>query len=291
MIERRLLLATGLHYNLLEWDGGGEHTVVLLHGFLDHAWGWEATVEAGLGDGLHVIAPDLRGHGDSDRVGPGGYYHFPDHVADVHSLVAQLGRRRVSLVGHSMGGSVAAYFAGTFPERVYRLAILEGLGVPQTTASAPARTRAWVDAWERVRAKPPKRYASVADAAARLREHDPLLDDALALRLAERGTIELPDGGRRFKHDPLYATPGPLGFAVALAEEYWRGVGCPVLLVSGGESRFMLAPDEQERRMASFAAARRAVLPGAGHMMQRHQPRALAGVLREFLVGEARAEQ
>src|SRR4051812_19362021 len=105
--SRKVQLGTGLSYHLLEWDGGGDHTVILLHGFLDNAWGWQAAVDAGLGDGLHVVAPDLRGHGDSDWIGAGGYYHFPDYLADLHDLITQVGRARVSLVGHSMGGSVA----------------------------------------------------------------------------------------------------------------------------------------------------------------------------------------
>ena len=108
--SRMVPLGTGLRYHVLEWgvdDVSLQHTVVLLHGFLDMAWGWMRTVRARLAGRFHVIAPDLRGHGDSDRVGAGGYYHFIDYLADLHELIDKLGRTKVSLVGHSMGGSIA----------------------------------------------------------------------------------------------------------------------------------------------------------------------------------------
>ena len=282
--SRKLQLATGLGYHLLEWDGGADHTVILIHGFLDHAWGWAPVVDAGLGaGGLHLVAPDMRGHGDSDWVGAGGYYHFPDYLADLHELVGQLGRRRVSLVGHSMGGSIAAYYAGAFPERVHKLALLEGLGPPESTGSMPERVGHWLAAWKRVRERTPRSYASVDEAAQRIMDHDPMVTRPMALFLADKGTTPALGGRIRFKHDPLHATSGPYGFSVAVAESFWRRVRCPTLLVAGAASLFRHAAGELERRTAAFAAARSATLDGAGHMMQRHQPAALAALLRSFL--------
>src|SRR5690606_3653321 len=94
-VSRSLQLGTGLRYHVLEWGGDRpdlDHTVVLLHGFLDLAWSWEPTVRAGLAGRFHIVAPDLRGHGDTDWVGPGGTYHFLDYMADVEEIVGALGR-------------------------------------------------------------------------------------------------------------------------------------------------------------------------------------------------------
>jgi pimeloyl-ACP methyl ester carboxylesterase len=283
MRSQRIQLATGLGYHVLEWgaDESHEHTVLLLHGFLDVAWSWRAMVEAGLAGRFHVIAPELRGHGDSDRVGAGGYYHFTDYLPDVHDLVSKLARRRLSIVGHSMGGSVASYYTGSYPARVHRLALLEGLGPPPQAQLGPERVTAWIAAWERVRGAGQRSYASVEEAAARLRDHDRLLGVELSLELAERGTLEGADGRRRFKHDPLHATVGPHGFLLDSAKSFWRAVTCPVLLVDGDQSEYKLA-DAAERR-ACFKDARYEICSGAGHMMMRHQPQALAELLVKFL--------
>jgi pimeloyl-ACP methyl ester carboxylesterase len=278
--SRRVALATGLTYHALEW-GAGEHTVLLLHGFLDLAWGWEE-VAALLGERYRVIAPDLRGHGDSDWVGAGGYYHFPDYVADVDDLVRRLGDGRLSVVGHSMGGSIASYWAGARPDRAHRIALLEGLGPPEVSGDPAARVGQWIDAWRAARTKVPRRMASVDEAAERLRRHDELLDGPRARRLAEHGTR--PDGdGVVWKHDPLHLTMGPYPFRRDYAEAFWRRIAAPVLAVDASRSRLRHASDEAAQRLSIFRDVRTATVDDAGHMMQRHQPAALAALLTDFL--------
>jgi pimeloyl-ACP methyl ester carboxylesterase len=278
---RRVALATGLTYQVLEWGEGNEHTVLLLHGFLDLAWGWEE-VAGLLGERYRVIAPDLRGHGDSDWIGAGGYYHFPDYVADVDDLVRRLGPGRLSVVGHSMGGSVASYFAGARPDRVHRVALLEGLGPPEVSGDPAARVGLWIDAWRAARTKPPRRMASVDEAAERLRRHDERLDTARARRLAERGTRAV-EGGVAWKHDPLHLTLGPIPFRREYAEAFWQRIAAPVLAVDASHSRLRHASDEAARRLSLFRDVRTATIDDAGHMMQRHQPGALAALLADFL--------
>ena len=283
--SRKLQLPTGLAYHVLEWGPpDAEHTVLLLHGFLDHAWSWEAVVDAGLGaGGLRLVAPDLRGHGDSDWVGAGGYYHFVDYLADVHELIGLTTTGKLSIVGHSMGGSIAAYYAGAYPDRVHKLALLEGLGPPESTGTMPERVNTWLMAWKSARERAPRSYASVQEAAERLMAHDPLLARPLALRLAEQGTAPALGGRLRFKHDPLHATPGPYGFNLDIARSFWQRVKAPTLLVEGGESQLRHAAEEQARREANLPVAKKVTIAGAGHMMQRHQPAALARELRAFL--------
>ena len=283
--QRTIRLSTGLDYHILEWGAGDpalSHTVFLIHGFLDIAWGWVPAVESALAGELHVVAPDMRGHGDSDRVGAGAYYHFMDYLADLDDLVAQLGRERVSLVGHSMGGSICGYYAGVFPERVHRLALLEGAGPPEMPMSAPDRVKTWLAGWEQARTRTPRTYATLDEAAARLRKNDPLLSEQLALELAAHGTRSIA-GGYQFKHDPVHVTLGPYPFLVDIAKQFWSRITCPVLIVEGAESTFRYSPDEAARRYDAFLNAERVVLEGAAHMMQRHQPEKLGELLADHL--------
>lgn len=277
---RRLQLATGLGYHVLEWDAPGDLTFVLVHGFLDLAHGWRAVAER-LAAHAHVVAPDLRGHGDSDWIGAGGYYHFMDYVADLDDVIAQLARPRVVLVGHSMGGSISAYYAGTRPARLTALALIEGLGPPDMTElEGPARTARWIDGWRtaRARARP---MASLQDAVDRLCLHDALLDEALAHELAAAGTRAVP-GGYVWKHDPLHVTFGPYAYRVDAAARYWQRITCPVLVVDGAQSTLNLPEAERAARRAHLAHHRHVVLEDAGHAVQRHQPAALADLLLEL---------
>ena len=256
--------------------------MVLLHGMLENAWAWQTTVEAGLAGAFHLVSVDFRGHGDSDRVGTGGEYHISDYVGDLHDLIPLVARARVSLVGHSLGGAVAGLYAGAMPERVHRLALFEGTGLPKPGAG-PARATRWLRDRERIRNRAQRSYAGVEEAAARLRETDPTLDAELALTLAEKGTAIGPDGRRRFKHDPRLTAGRPEAFDPELARRFWAEVRCPVLIVEGERSEIRLSAEEGRRRWSSFRDWRHVVVKDAGHMIQRDQPAAVAALLLEFL--------
>jgi len=284
--SRRFELDTGLTYHALEWGGDDpslDTTVVLVHGFLDNAWGWRSVVEHGFEGRFHVVAPDMRGHGESDRVGAGGYYHFFDYLADLTSLIKTVRRQRLAVVGHSMGGSIAGYYAGAFPDQVDRLALLEGTGPPESDQPVPDRLVTWMSSWRRALGRGQTLYASLEEAAERLKRNDALLTDELAIELAGRGTTRTAEGKYRFNHDPVHLSMGPYPYRVEVAQQFWSRITCPVLLVEGGESAFRHAGAERERRYGTFANRRIEVIDGAGHMMQRHQPQALARALVEFL--------
>lgn len=277
MGARSIALTTGLTYAVHEWDRPGDTTYVLVHGFSDLGLGWRAVAE--LLDG-HVIAPDLRGHGDSDRIGPGGYYHFMDYVADLDDVIARLARARVVLVGHSMGGSVSGYYAGARPERLAGLALLEGLGPPDLAGVDAARRAAmWMDAWKVARRsfKP----ISFDEAVSRLKKNDHLLTDEQAHEMARIGTNAV-DGGLVWKHDPLHLTHGPYPYRVDVARQFWTKVTCPVLILDGAASRLNLPIPEREARRAAFANHRYEVVADAGHALHRHQPAAVAALLNSF---------
>lgn len=282
MKSRWIGLHHGLTYHVLEWAGPPDATTtfVLVHGFLDFAYGWHEVAPL-LAKHHHVIALDLRGHGDSDWIGAGGYYHFLDYVADLDEVIARLARPRVVVVGHSMGGSVAAYWAGARPTRPAALALLEGLGPPdQSAVDLAERTATWIDSWRSARARC-KPMTSIDAAVARLRAHDPLLEEPLARRLAIEGTRHS-DAGWVWKFDPLHLTMGPYPFRCDAAVHYWRRIACPVLFVDGAKSAINLPESERAARRTHFAAARAETLPEAGHMMARHQPAALAALLLDI---------
>jgi pimeloyl-ACP methyl ester carboxylesterase len=279
MKDTRLQLATGIGYHVLEWDGPSDTTFVLVHGFTDNAFGW-CEVAPRLAAHGHVIAPDLRGHGDSDWIGAGGYYHFMDYVADLDDVVRQLARPRVVLVGHSMGGSISGYYVGTRPERVAALVLVEGLGPPDLAGTdGPARTAAWIDSWRGARNRS-KTMPSLDEAVRRLRRNDELLDEPLARRLAEAGTKPV-DGGLAWKHDPVHVTFGPYPYRLETARRYWQAITCPVLCIDGAKSRLNLPEPERAARRASFANVRHALFADSGHAVQRHEPAHLAEAILE----------
>jgi pimeloyl-ACP methyl ester carboxylesterase len=255
-------------------------TIVLLHGFLDAGATWDMVAPALARAGHDVIAPDLRGFGQSDYVGPGGYYHFPDYVADLAELVDTLAPRRLGIVGHSMGGTIAALYAGTYPERVERLALLEGMG-PMATEPAVAvdRMQAWLRTLREV-TRQPKPLTSLKEAVERLALHHPRVPREVIETRAKLLTRADDTGRLVWAYDPLHRTTSPTPFQTDAFKEFLRRIDCPTLVVSGGPAGWH-PPDEADR-IACLKYPLHFELPHAGHMMHWTEPHGLAHRLATF---------
>ena len=104
----------GLKLRAHQWGHAANPLLIAHHGFLDHALSWEWVAQS-LRDDWYIVAPDARGHGDSEWIGAGGDYAFGPYLADLDALIRHLGSRPAVLMGHSMGASVVAYYAGVYP--------------------------------------------------------------------------------------------------------------------------------------------------------------------------------
>src|SRR5262245_26724694 len=151
-------------------------TVLLVHGFADAGSTWDLVAEHLVRAGHDVVAPDLRGFGGSEGVGAGGYYHFPDYVADIAALVDKLAPARLAVVGHSMGGTVSCLYTGTYPDRVERLALLEGIGALAGEGEvALDRMRTWLRDLGKVD-RVPRPLGTFDDAVKRLAANHPRVE-------------------------------------------------------------------------------------------------------------------
>jgi len=277
--RERFISANRLRHHLLEW-GEGANVVLLLHGFLEHAHVWDWVAPRLARAGYHVFALDWRGHGDSEWIGVGGYYHFADYVGDLAGLVRALGGTAV-LIGHSMGGGAAVLYAGTEPQRVSTLISIEGIGIPDTAPEkAPERFATWLHDMENVAAR--SRTAFTLEAAVKkIGERFPRFSPAVVRHMAEWGTRDQ-DGGRIWKFDPLHQTRSPQPAYAAQTLAFCRRVACPVLYVEGAESSWWLPEADLAQRLSALRA-RRVALESAGHHPHLERPEALTDVLLDFL--------
>ncbi|HHO49774.1 MAG TPA: alpha/beta hydrolase [Deltaproteobacteria bacterium] len=264
---RRLLI------RLCDWPGA-EPPIVILHGFLEQGAAWDRVARR---LPRRVIAPDQRGHGRSGHVGGGGFYHFWDYVADVDALVQHLGAP-VDLVGHSMGSTVAALFAGARPDAVRRLVLVEGLGPPDVTHAAIDRARRFLDD---LRAPPSHSpLASVEAGIERVQLYNPSIPTEIARALVARTTRPSP-GGLVWTWDPLHRARSPVPFQAPLFRRFLAEITAPTLVIKGRRSGFVVADEAQ--RLAALADARVAVVDDAGHLIHHDAPEALATLIEEHL--------
>ena len=256
--------------------------MLLVHGMQDHCRTWDDLVQDFHQD-FHVVAPDLRGHGDSEWV-KGASYTYQDYMYDLHQLVTQTEIGPVTLVGHSLGGAVAALFAGAFPELVARLVVIEGIGLWrkfQPDVNAIERLREWVINTRQLSARQPRRYQSLEEAYQRMQTANPNLKEEQALHLTIHGSNQNEDGSYSWKYDNYTHNFSPAGLAEEDVIAHWQNVSCPTLILtadSGLEHR--IGHDGTE---AYFQQAQCHEITDAEHWTYHDQKDVVVGLMREFI--------
>ena len=279
----------GLRYHVNRWDSADGVPVVMLHGWMDCGAAFQFLVDE-LPASWHVIAPDWRGFGETDRCAAG--YYFPDYLADLDRLLdVYFGDRPVNLIGHSMGGNVAGLYAGARPERVRRLVSIEGFGMGRTSArQAPERYTDWLDS---LREEPSARRFDDFQALARhlMRKNPDTPADRAAYVARCWGRAEV-DGRVALRGDPAHKRPNPVLYRLDEAMACWERITAPTLWVAGARSpvlqRISVDVDFHERT-ARFARLEHATVEEAGHAVHFDQPRALAELVRRFIGEESGA--
>jgi pimeloyl-ACP methyl ester carboxylesterase len=269
------------------WDYGtaGKPTLLLVHGGLDHARNWDWVARA-LREDFHVIAADLRGHGNSTHAA-GALYSVPEHVLDLSALADVVNAFPVYLIGHSYGGIIASSYAAAYPERVKKLISIEGLGLPpQHRAFTPAskRLRRWIEEIRQIEKREARSYATLDDAVARMQEANPHLSDEQARHLTLHGTNWNADGSLAWKFDNFARPFAPQGFSFADQLELFSQIVAPTLLFWGEESPFP-APDA-DGRLAALPNARFVKVPRAGHWVHHDQLDFFLAEAKPFLLAD-----
>jgi pimeloyl-ACP methyl ester carboxylesterase len=278
----------GLRTHVRHWGREGAPKIFMVHGWMDVGASFQFVVDCLQGD-WHVIAPDWRGFGLSERSGADTYW-FPDYLADLDAILRHYAPdEAVNLLGHSMGGNVVGLYAGARPARVRRLINLEGFGLPSTRPEqAPGRFARWMD--ELQLPQEMRHYPSVEAVAARLQKTNPRLTDERAAFLAPHWSAQNAAGMWEILGDPAHKMGGPLLYHVEEVMACWKAITAPVLWVEADDTNMWkwmgpkpAARVEIDRRLGHLADVRCEMMADAGHMLHHDQPAELARMIEQFL--------
>lgn len=272
-----------LHY--LSWGNDDKPPLVLIHGGRDHAHNWDWVANALRGD-YHIVAPDLRGHGDSEWA-IGGMYAITDFVLDIAQLLEALDRFPVRIVAHSLGANIALHYTGFYPENVHKLVAIEGMGPPprvlsdRVNAAVDERMRGWVGNMQKLAGRQPRRYPSLDAAAERMQEVNSFLSPEQARHLTVNGMARNEDGTYTWKFDNYVRSFPPYRYDEEELRSIWGRIVCPTLLVRGTES--WASDPVEDGRIEAFQNAELRNFEGAGHWVHHDQLDEFVAVTRVFL--------
>ena len=262
-----------LRLNYVDWGNPDAPPLLLVHGGRDHARSWDWVAEE-LRHDWHIIAPDLRGHGDS-AWSPDGNYELSAFVYDLAQLIHQLNLAPVTIIAHSMGGNIATRYAGLYPENVRKMVNIEGLGLsPKMQAERDAigiqnRFRQWIEDKRNAAGRTPKRYPNIEAAYERMKAENSYLTDEQARHLTVHGISRNEDGSWSWKFDnylniwAIFDMPREDLFAI------WQSITCPMLMMYGADS--WASNPEKDGRAAHFASAKVVEYENAGHWLHHDQ--------------------
>lgn len=228
----------GLNLHYLDWGNSNAPTLILIHGMHDHARSWDWVARA-MCSKWHVIAVDLRGHGDSDW-SPDGAYHNPYLLHDLVDLIDSLELDSVSIVAHSLGGNPSTRFSALYPQRVDKLVLVDAMGPYPSVINAwnkhgvVNRSRDWLEKSQKIANKTPRRFSTPDEAIERMAQANQHLSIEQATHLALHGIREY-DDGYGWKYDPRTGNFLPEDFAIHL-EAYWHELTSPTLICWGTDS-------------------------------------------------------
>lgn len=262
-----------IHY--LDWGERGKRPLLLLHGGMQTAHSWDLTAVAMRRD-CHVVAMDLRGHGDSDWSQDGSYGHAA-HAGDILALVKHLAWGRFSLVGLSLGGLASMHFASHHGSLLDALVIVD-VGPELSSAGVDRIVDFGRDTGE---------LDSVEDFIEKAVQYNPRRRPEQLRYSLTHNLRQLPNGKWAWKYDRRIAQrpEGPGGERPSRFDEMWdalRRIECPTLVVRGAQSDVF--PEQTAQKMIELLPdGRFATVPEAGHTVPQDNPAAFLSILRPFL--------
>ena len=259
----------GLDLHYLTWQSLAEtsEACLLLHGSTGNAYVWERVARE-LSKHMRVIAPDLRGHGESDWANPPAY-RCGDFAGDIASLIDALSLKQVSIVAHSMSVFHTLRHAASQPAGLRKLVLVD----IEPTGRAEHR--------EILRAagrKPERRFRSVDEAVERERRIIPAADEELVRQFVEHNLRELAETAElTYRYDPATLAQ----FDCYDEWDRLATIQCPTLILYGTES-LLVSPDTMRRAADELPQGELAAVPG-GHLPHLENPQVFSQVVLDFL--------
>ena len=267
----------GLKFHYLDWGSGETHLppMLLLHGGGQDGHSWDE-FSARIRDQHHVYALDQRGHGDSDWAPDPSGYGRTHHFQDISGFVDTLGLGPFVLIGLSMGGGNAIYFAARRPEKVRALVIVDiGPQVGRERREEPqAQNFANIEEFDS--------FEAAVEAAHRFNPRRPLeqLRERLGFRLRQ-----WPDGLWRPKQDRrrrVQETPEDAQQREAEAWADLKRITSPTLIVRGAESP-VLSPEIAQRMVETMAGCELVTVEKSGHTVPGDNPEGFYAAVTAWL--------
>ena len=277
--EELEIQTSSLRFSAKCWGNPEGIPLLAFHGWLDNA----ATFDhlAPFLKEFRLVSLDLPGHGLSEHRSSGSSYHFSDIIVDVLEVLNVLGWQRCSLLGHSMGAGVASYLAGTIPEKIISVILIEGIGsLAEKAEKMPHILRESAEQWQQLAYKKLPLYPDV-ETAVKVRHYVGGIEEMSVRTLVARG-LEPIEGGFTWRSDPRLTIKSRHYLTEEQACAFLQQITAPVLLIEAENAKQNQWKELLLRRKHYIKNLEHRKILG-NHHLHLDNPKEVATVILEFL--------
>lgn len=278
----------GMKFSALTWGNPDNMPILALHGWLDNAASF-FRIGPLLKD-YYLVAVDMAGHGRTDhRIGTSSYHCFDD-IRDIFSIADYFGWDKFALLGHSRGAILGALAAGTFPERITHLGLIEGLLLEGIAPEkSPHQLAAAIKGLEYQTNKTLTLYPDVKTAiTARERGMFPLSHQA-AKAITERGLNNASDGFF-WSTDPRLLAPTPVKLTYEQFDSFIRNIQASTILIMGKKG-LQASYAGYLSEVANYPFIKTHELSGGHHLHMEEDADQVGKILQDFFNQESESAQ
>ncbi len=270
--NEKYLNINGIHFHYLDWGNIGHQPILLLHGFMAHAYVWDDFGQT-FRNRYHVIALDQRGHGETQWCIDGAYSIY-DYFSDIVCFVEILGLRDLIIIGHSMGGRNALIYTACYPENVERLVLIDA-----RPGNDPASSKALKNLIKHI----PLQAGSCEEVVEKINTLSPYLSKEVCSHIVVRGFKKMRNEMMLPKFDVgMIQQLEKLDYDTEDLWPFLQNVNCLSLVIRGERSSF-LSKKVAQRICRLIPNAELREIPKSSHFPAQENPIALNEVISEFL--------
>ncbi|MCV6614160.1 MAG: alpha/beta hydrolase [Cellvibrionaceae bacterium] len=266
-----------------EWGTVGGRPVMAIHGWLDNSASFQplaAALEAC--EPIHLIALDTAGHGHSSHIADGLAYNIWGDISDIFAVADVLGWDQFSLLGHSRGAIISALAAGTFPERIGGLCMIDALAPPPLAAAeAPEQLAKSIADVARRQSRATKVFEDIAVAVKARQGGMHAISEAAARLIVERG-IKPVAGGYTWSSDPRLMSASALKLTREQILAFIGRIQAPAQLIAAeqGLQQYMA---KQTEVMEQFKQLQLSELDGGHFLHMENHVQTVAALVNKIL--------
>lgn len=282
-IEKKILQVNQHRLQCYFWGNPQKPLILMVHGWMDSGASFHFLNEF-LAKKFYCVSFDLRGYGKSQHTKNTLGYYFYDYIADLHEMIEKyFKKRKLILLGHSLGGAITSTYAGAFPQNIQKLINLEGFSFQfQNTKSITQRINMWLSQLEN---KKFKVYPTKAKLIERLQKANPQVPPQ-NIQWLSKYLCKKTSQGYILSSDPRHKSVEPHTFRKENFFEIWKEIKIPCLFAYAKKSelyQYYIQNHIKEDRKRFPKKTQLISFEKLGHMMHLENPKLVAEKLLNFL--------